>query len=335
MKTPPRLVAGDELRVLALSRSLGGVMRYPGFTREDVAFATKQLVSVGLKVTFGRYAEECNPHLTAEPEHRLEDFHKAIAAPNVKAILAVSGGQGAIQLLDGLDYRSVTDHPKIICGYSDNAFVLNAVTARSGVVTYYGPNFTSFMMRSGGDYTLKSFQRCLFQGGPDELQPSNQWSDDAWHSDQEHRTFHPNDGLWPVQSGEGQGTIYGGSIWCFTFLQGSPYFPPLENSILFLELVPEGKATLMALDTGLRALSFQPGFGKVRGIVLGRFPRACGITLENLRQVLSRIEPLNGLPIAANVDFGHTTPMLTLPLGARCTMQVSDDPPRVSLRTDS
>ena len=102
MQIPPKLRAGDEIRVLALSRSLGGAMQLYGLTEGDVQFATHRLESLGLRVSFGRWARECNTHLTASPQHRLEDFHEAIADPSVKAILAVVGGIGATQILDGI-----------------------------------------------------------------------------------------------------------------------------------------------------------------------------------------------------------------------------------------
>src|ERR1039457_4123858 len=119
MHFPPKLEAGDEMRVLALSRSLGGAMQLYGVTERDVKFATSRLESLGLTVSFGRWARECNAHLTASPQHRLEDFHEAIVDPSVRAILAVVGGMGATQILDGIDYNEIKTHPKIICGYSD------------------------------------------------------------------------------------------------------------------------------------------------------------------------------------------------------------------------
>ena len=52
----------------------------------------------------------------------------------------------------------------------------------------------------------------------------------------------------------------------------------------------------------------------MKGIVIGRFQKASEVTREKLEFVLNKPE-LNKLPIIANVDFGHTTPMLTLPIG--------------------
>jgi muramoyltetrapeptide carboxypeptidase LdcA involved in peptidoglycan recycling len=324
MRAPPKLRAGDELRVLALSRSLGGVMQPGGFTEADVQFAVQRLESLGLRVTFGQWVRECNEHLTASPEHRLADLQAAFADPAVKAILAVTGGIGAIQLLDRLDYELIAGHPKILCGYSDIAYFNNALAARAGVSTYYGPNFTTFMMRQGADFIRERFRAALFDEGPRLLQPAGEWSDDAWHQDQENRNFHPNEGYWPIQSGTAAGTILGGSYWCLNQLQGSPYFPSLQDSLLFLEHPAQGKATLMALDSGLRALTFQPGFSGVRGLVLGRYARSGGVTRENLTALLQHISALNHLPIVANADFGHTTPMVTLAIGGQGRIAVTN-----------
>jgi muramoyltetrapeptide carboxypeptidase len=324
MQIAPKLKPGDEIRILALSRSLGGVRQPGGFTEEDVSFAIRRLESLGLIVTFGNHVRECNAHLTASPQQRLEDLHAAIRDPAVKAILAVAGGVGAIQLLAGIDYKLVAAYPKILCGYSDIAYLCNAITTRSAVATYYGPNFTSFMMREGGEYTLARFQQGLFENGPQTLSPAELWSDDAWHKDQENRVFHINDGFWPIQEGVAEGTITGGNYWCLNMLQGSPYFPSLRNALLFLEHTSEGKATLMALDSGLRSLAFQPEFSGVRGIVLGRYPRNAGVTHENLTALLCQIPALNHLPVIANVDFGHTTPIVTLPIGSQCHVEVTN-----------
>ncbi|SRR5581483_417973 len=322
MPFPPKLSAGDEIRVLALSRSLGGVMQPGGFTEDDVQFAARRLESIGLTVSFGRWVEECNAHLTASPGHRLQDFHEAITSASVKAILAVTGGVSAIQLLDGLDYDLIAAHPKILCGYSDIGYLCNAIFARSGVATYYGPNFTSFMMRQGADYTLHNFRECLFGNSPLALNPADKWSDDTWHKDQVNRTFHPNEGFWAIQDGKAEGTIIGGGYWSLNMLQGTKYFPSLQESILFLEHPAEGKATLMGLDSGLRAISFQPGFSEVRAIVIGRFAKSGGVTRENLTALIREIPALNHLPVVANCDFGHTTPIVTLPIGGRCQLHV-------------
>ena len=320
MCIPPKLQVGDEIRVLALSRSLGGIMQFAGFTESDVGFATAQLEALGLKVTFGRHVRECNAHLTASPEHRLQDLSAAMADPSVKAILSVTGGMGAVQILGGIDYDNLKARPKIFCGYSDNAFLCNAILARAGVVTYYGPNFGTLMERRASDYTSRHFQACLFSPAPIELSPAPQWSDDAWSKDQENRTFHNTEGFWTVQEGAAEGVIIGGGYYVLNLLKGTDYFPPLRDAILFLEHPASGKGTLMDLDMGLRSLAFHPEFARVRGLVLGRFARNGGVTREKLTALITDISALRRLPVIANCDFGHTTPMVTLPIGGRCQL---------------
>jgi muramoyltetrapeptide carboxypeptidase LdcA involved in peptidoglycan recycling len=324
MQTPPKLKAGDEVRVLALSRTLGAAIQQAGFTREDVAFASRRLESMRLRVSFGAHVWECNEHLTASPAHRLADLREAVASASVRAILAVSGGMGATQILDGIDYEQLKAHPKIICGYSDIAHVCNAVLRRAGLVTYYGPNFTSFMMRQGAEYTMAAFHQCLVENSPIEIRPADKWSDDAWPKDQENRTFHEAEGLWAIHDGAAEGTIVGGSYFCLNMLQGTGFFPSLREAILFLEHPANGKATLMELDGGLRSLSFLPEFSEVHAIVIGRYARSAGVTRENLAALVGGIPALRHLPVIGNCDFGHTTPVLTLPIGGRCKLHVSE-----------
>ncbi|MGA2245590.1 MAG: S66 peptidase family protein [Verrucomicrobiota bacterium] len=330
---PDKLRAGDEIRVLALSRSIGGLKQYPGISDADVDYARQALESLGLRVSFGQHVMENNGHLTTSVAARLADLYEALDDSKVKGILAVTGGIGAIQLLDTLDFSQVAAHPKILCGYSDITFLCNAIYARTGIVTYYGPHFSTFMMRKGCEYWRRSFQDCLFGAPPFEAVPSPEWSDDNWLKEQENRHYHPNDGWWGINEGESAGTVLGGAFIGLNLLQGSRFFPPLANSILFLECPSEGKSTLMNLDMAVRALTLQPGFGGARGVVIGRYARDSGIDRERMAAVIKNIPALVNLPVIANCDFGHTTPILTLPIGGHARLSVRAGAARIWIDT--
>ncbi len=321
---PDKLRPGDEIRVLALSRSIGGLKEYPGISDADVDYARQALESLGLRVSFGRHVMENDGHLTTTVAARLEDLYDALNDSKVKGILAVTGGIGAIQLLDTLDFAQVAAHPKILCGYSDITFLCNAILARTGIVTYYGPHFSTFMMRKGREYFERNFRACLFDSQPFEAVPSSQWSDDVWVKDQEDRHYHPNEGWWGIKEGEADGIIVGGAFIGMNLLQGSRFFPPLDKAIVFLECPSEGKATLMNLDMGVRALTLQPGFNGVRGLVIGRYSRDGRIDRAKMTAMIKNIPALANIPVIANCDFGHTTPILTLPIGGHCRMRVSN-----------
>ena len=68
---------------------------------------------------------------------RLDDFNAALDHPFVSI---VGGGGGAISLLDGIDYDKARRNRPVVMGMSDQTKIVNAVAARAGLVTYYGPN---------------------------------------------------------------------------------------------------------------------------------------------------------------------------------------------------
>ena len=68
---------------------------------------------------------------------RLEDFNTALDHPFVSI---VGGGGGAISLLDGIDYDKARRNRPVVMGMSDQTKIVNALAARAGLVSYYGPN---------------------------------------------------------------------------------------------------------------------------------------------------------------------------------------------------
>ena len=57
------------------------------------------------------------------------------------AIQTVIGGYTSNELLPYLDYELIAKNPKIICDFSDFTALANAITAQTGLVTYYGPAY--------------------------------------------------------------------------------------------------------------------------------------------------------------------------------------------------
>ena len=68
-------------------------------------------------------------------------------------------------------------------------------------------------------------------------------------------------------------------------------------------------------DRDLQSLIHQSTFSKVRGIVIGRFQNESKITDELLIKIIKTKKELDKTPVIANVDFGHTDPKITFPIG--------------------
>ena len=58
-------------------------------------------------------------------------------------------------------------------------------------------------------------------------------------------------------------------------------------------------------------------FKSVRALVIGRFEPQNQMNRAQLEEILLSKKELEGLPIIANADFGHTTPIFTFPVGGR------------------
>lgn len=99
-------------------------------------------------------------------------MHEAFADKSVDAVLTAIGGFNAVELLSQIDYGLIKANPKIFCGFSDITALSCAIYAKTGLVTYSGPHFSSFGMLKGFDYTLDCFKRCFFQKEAFVLCPS-------------------------------------------------------------------------------------------------------------------------------------------------------------------
>ncbi len=132
-----------------------------------------------------------------------------------------------------------------------------------------------------------------------------------------------------MQKGEAKGTIIGGNLSVLSLLQGSEYFPDLSDSILFIEDDYESHAAMFSAR--LQSLIHLPSFPGVRGIVIGRFQEKSGMTDEKLAFIIQTKKELAHLPIIAGVDFGHTLPMITFPIGGRARISVDGDNSRIEI----
>ncbi len=318
---PKKLKAGDEVRVIAPSRS----MTILGDDCKKIA--TERLEALGLKVTFGKYVMEADEdYLIASAQHRAEDLNEAFKDKNVKAILTVIGGFNSNQILDLIDYEAIKENPKIFCGFSDITALSNSIYAKTGLVTYSGPHYSSFGMLKGFEYELEYFKKMFFSDEEFEVVSSKEWSDDLWFIDQENREFIPNDGMFVINEGKAEGEIVGGNLCTLNLLQGTKYMPNIENKILFLEDDNmAGKIFLMEFDRNLQSLIHTPEFKTVKALVLGRAEKDCIMTKEKWIKMIKNKPELKNIPVIAGVDFGHTTPIIAFPIGGKARLEAKDN----------
>lgn len=288
---PAKLGPGDEVRVVSPATSLGFI------PEEQRRVARERWEGLGLRCSFSKNAEVRDRFNSSPVEARVSDLHEAFADPGVKGMLTTLGGYNSNGLLDYLDYGLIGANPKVLCGFSDITALATAIYARTGLVTYSGPHFTTFGMRRGLDYTLEYFERCLMREEPFEVPPADHWSDDPWYQDQENRDLVPNAGYEVIHEGEAEGRLLGGHLGTLSLLFGTSFMPDLEGTLLLLE--DDEEALPVHFDRLLQSLIHQPGFEGVRGLVIGRFQRASEMDLDTLAAIIESKRELAGLPVVA------------------------------------
>jgi muramoyltetrapeptide carboxypeptidase LdcA involved in peptidoglycan recycling len=318
---PSRLNLGDGIRVVAPSLSLNLL------TEENIVLATKKLESLGLKVTFAKNVKECDEFMSSSIKSRIDDLHEAFTDQNVKMIMPVIGGYNSNQLLKYLDFDLIKNNPKIIGGFSDTTALQNAIFAKTGFVTFQSPAFSMFSKLRNAEYSIEYFKKCFFESGEIELLASQKWDDATWYIDQQNYDVIENEGIWPIQNygntTKVSGTIIGGNLCTLNLLHGTEFMPEFnENTILLIEDdALAGADTIVEFERNLVSLIMQKNFDKVKALVLGRFQMESKVTKEKLTKIIQTKDELKHIPVLANLDFGHTYPAFSFPIGGKCELR--------------
>lgn len=324
-----KLQKGDEIRIIAPSRNIYIL------NDETINIAKTTLEEMGFKVTFAKniYNTEYEEYLCSTIEDRIEDLHNAFKDKNVKAILTVIGGFNVNQILDYIDYDLIKNNPKIICGYSDITALLEAITTKTGLVTYYGPHFSTFGIKLGNEYTIDYFKKMLIENDSVEIKASDKWSNDLWFLDQDKREFENNNGLEIINYGSGSGTIIGGNLCTLNLLQGTSYMPKANDIIIFIEDDGENYETFTkTFDRDIESLLQCLGKENIKGVVVGRSEKNCNMNYEKWKMIFTTKKELKEIPIVINADFGHTNPMMTIPLGGQACINVTEDKISITIK---
>src|SRR3989338_6035181 len=157
---PKKLTAGSHIRVVAPSCSLSLI------AAENRKLSNERLGKMGFNISFGDHVEESDGFTSSSIESRVSDLHAAFSDDTVDAVLPVIGGFNCNQLLRYLDWELLRAHPKILLGYSDTTALQNALFAKTSVVAYSGPAWSTFAQKLHFEYTLEYFKKCVMEKDP-------------------------------------------------------------------------------------------------------------------------------------------------------------------------
>ncbi len=309
----------------AISLSCGWPSVYPR-AYED---GKRQLEEAfGVEVVESRYARADMEWLAAHPEARAMDLMEVLKNPTIHGIISTIGGDDSIRMLPYVDYSVIRQNPKVFLGYSDST-VTHFAFLKAGVTSFYGPSIMAGFDENGGisPYMAESVRRMLFTSSPmTPIVPNpDGWTIESWEWASERRNATPRrlqpSAGWKWVQGQGQhrGRLIGGCLDVIDWLRGTPVWPePVQwrNSILFLE-TSEDRPSPTLVTYMLRSMAATGALDQVRGILYGR-PYGDEASFEAYDEVLLRVlaeQGLTSIPVITRMDFGHTDPKLTLPIG--------------------
>ncbi len=305
---PIRLKAEDLVKIVTPSHPITSLRNF----RRGV----KTLEILGFKAEPSKRAKAISEMYKAgTAEQRAEDINEAFANQEVKAIFMSCGGFSANEILSLIDYKAIQKNPKVIVGFSDGTTILDAIYAKTGLVTFYGFSIENFFMRATR-YTIDSFLS-LVQEGSTKFQPITKWK--------------------ILKRGRATGRLIGGNLLSFANLLGTPYFPDTTKSILFFEEHDDDTQGIEnSLDRLILAGIFRESgaqgiiFGKMVDIKIGskdrdiKTQRPKNFTLYSILK--KKLEPYK-IPVLVNVDFGYTYKLMTIPIGIRAVLNLTRKKP--------
>ena len=249
-------------------------------------------------------------------QERAQEFNELLYDPEVDCLMASVGGMVSDSLLPYIDFKFLREHPKAIIGHSDVTAILLAVYEKTGLTTFYGPNFvTNFGQCFFLEYSLSSLKQLLSGELPIIYQKPEFYSDELTVWESEILPKKPLSNEWiTVQTGSAMGRLIGGNLNTINAIMASPYMPKFqEGDILFLEDTEKFAAHAERYFSMMKICGV---FDKIGGIILGKHRKFDDQhTGKTPAEILLEVLQGQNLPILADVDCGHTIPMMTLPIG--------------------
>jgi len=320
MLKPQKLNKGDT--VTSISLSWGGAGLLPGRYNK----AKSQFEKIfDCKVIESPNSLAPSDFLYNNPKARADDLMWAFKNPDVKAIISNIGGDDSIRILPYIDFDVIRSNPKIFMGYSDTT-ITNFICYRAGLKSFYGPAFLSQFAEVGGimPYVKSSVEKTLFNNEPIGIIPENRdgftYEFIDWFTPESLTTvrkIRPTDGWhWIQGSGTVNGKLIGGCMEVIEMLKGTTLWNPedFNNSILFLEISEENPTPSQVLFW-LRNYGACGILKKVNAILFGRPQNENSKEYEkSILKVLAEYGRTD-MPVITNMDFGHTDPIMVLPIG--------------------
>ncbi|OGM28127.1 hypothetical protein A2962_01060 [Candidatus Woesebacteria bacterium RIFCSPLOWO2_01_FULL_39_61] len=303
---PSRLNFGDIIGIVAPSHP------FPKDKNSDYyqhfLKGKNELLEMGFRIKESKNLKAVEWWRAGTPKERADDINSMFQDPEVKAIIAHDGGNDCITVLELLDYKLIKNNPKPFIGFSNITNLHSAFFTKShlvgfhmGLLTYELGWVWNYLQPQDKGEGKDYFKKVLVKSEPLGLiQPITQWS--SW------------------KTGIAEGFLFGGNLSMLDSLVGTPYFPKvtdLKGALFFWELDNSHSYRIERVLTHLKYIGL---FDVISGMIIGKLIDIKKTSHGNLEEPSLKEIVLHNLkdydfPILADVDFGHKTVQIPMPLG--------------------
>ncbi len=279
---PPALKKGDTIGVFAPSSVVN---------KQDIEKSKAIIENAGFSVFIHPQTYEQNNQSAGTHLQKSLAFQGLWQRGDIKAIWAAGGGNRCMHLIETINFKKLSNNPKLLIGFSDVTALLNAVYSYTEIITVHGPVFKNLHSYKQIDHLLK-----LLQGKSVE---------------------YPVKKANIYREGMAEGKMVGGNLSLFHYLPSVLPKKLYEGSILFLEDCNEEISRIDRMFLHLKQLGV---LSEIKGLVLGEFSdlkdtgTPYGFTMNDI--IAEHTENLN-IPILKDMPFGHGKNLYSFPIGAK------------------
>jgi muramoyltetrapeptide carboxypeptidase len=304
-----RLKPGDTIALINPSAAI--------YEREPYEVAAESLQALGFRVREAPNLRARYGQFAGTDRQRADDVNAMFADRNVHGLLAMTGGSGGNRMLPLVDYELIRRQPKFLGGFSDLTALINAVHARTGLVTFHAPLGVS----EWNAFSVDQFKRTVMNAEAITLANPRPDAD----------ALAPREGrIATIRPGTARGPLLGGNLTVLTAMAGTPYWPSFKGAILVLEDINE---FIYRIDRMLSTLKLAGVLDQLGGVVLGAFTNCRpgeGYGTLTLDEVFDDyFKPLD-IPTFRGAQFGHIKRKFTLPIGLPVEMDAGAGTIRLS-----
>lgn len=330
---PPKARAGDRIAVLSPSFAAPGP--FPAVHEQAMRRLTEVTDLVPVE-----YPTTRRPG--ADPRERARDINAALADPQIRAILAVIGGDDQITVIPHLDAGLARSDPKPFLGTSDNTNLHSWLWA-NGIASFYGGSSQVHLGPGPGvdDIHVRSLRAALLTGETLEITEPGESEDNGidWADPRALTSFGEREATepwsWHGPERAVTGSSWGGCLEVIEWILTAGRFPSdphvLDGGVLLLE-TSEELPPASAVGRIIRSLGERGILAAVDAVLVARPPvsdltrRPPAEERARLRaeqrdvavEMIGRYNP--EAVVCAGVPFGHTRPQWILPHGGTITV---------------